>query len=93
MPKRQPFVTLSTLAGHRVMAQHKGTVRLRNDNNGRECVVNVSRNGHRVQSCTFDSPNTGGQWHSAATPSGIDYVASWVSPSTARRRFKCETGV
>lgn len=90
MPKPAPYSKLSTLAGYRVMQQDGPLLRLRSDQTGKECVVEMANKiGTRVVSVGKDSPDRG-RWCGAATPQGIAYVATWNSPTTARRRFKAE---
>lgn len=90
MPKPTPYVQLSTLAGYRVMQQEGSLLRLRNDDHGKEAVVALAcKVGTRICSVGPDCPESG-RWFARASRNGVSYVASWLSPSAARRRFKAE---
>lgn len=80
--------TLSSLAGYKVLAQDGSLLRLQRDD-GRQTVVSYSPTANQVYSVGSDNPSQG-QWFAGATAKGIDYVATWRSPASARRAFKAE---
>jgi len=80
--------SLGSLGGYDILASKRGILRLGRDD-GKQAVVGYR--GNQVYSVGPDGPRGGGQWFGGATAKGIDYAATWVSPSAARSRFKAAT--